>query len=82
MEEFEEVHQEVGSCLEILGFVDIADVASPQALSRHLVLPLPSKDPKAADNGGCSICVGDVQNLFKGRVIMQSFFKIPSPIYV
>lgn len=49
--EFDEVHQEVDSSLEILGFIDIADIASPQALSRHLVLPLPSKEPKPSDNG-------------------------------
>ncbi|XP_022335197.2 integrator complex subunit 14-like [Crassostrea virginica] len=48
--EFDEVHQEVDSSLEILGFIDIADIASPQALSRHLVLPLPSKEPKPSDN--------------------------------
>lgn len=51
MQEFEEVHQEVNSNLEIVGFIDIADIASPQALSRHLVLPLPNKDPKASNSG-------------------------------
>ena len=29
----------IGSTLEICGFLDIADVASPPILSRHLVLP-------------------------------------------
>lgn len=70
VEEFEEVHQEVGSCLEILGFVDIADVASPQALSRHLVLPLPSKDTKTADN--------DSENKKEEEEATQEDGKIPS----
>jgi hypothetical protein len=61
MQEFEEVHQEVNSSLEVLGFIDIADIASPQALSRHLVLPLPNKDAKASSTGMVlfilSVCV-------------------------
>lgn len=42
--EFESVHKEVSSTLDVLGFLDIADVAGPQTLSRHLVLPRTLKD--------------------------------------
>ncbi|KAJ8304198.1 hypothetical protein KUTeg_017781, partial [Tegillarca granosa] len=42
--EFELVHKEVSSTLDVLGFLDIADVAGPQTLSRHLVLPRTIKD--------------------------------------
>ncbi|XP_061163483.1 integrator complex subunit 14-like [Saccostrea echinata] len=70
IQEFEEVHQQVSSNLEILGFIDIADIASPQALSRHLVLPLPNKDTKTSDS--------EVENKKEEEDAVQEEGKIPS----
>lgn len=44
--DFELIDTEIGDTLDILGFLDIADAASPQTLSRHLVFPISSKDNK------------------------------------
>ena len=48
-DEFEQVSVEVSKSLEILGFLDIADVSSPPMLSRHLVLPMSTKNLKKAE---------------------------------
>jgi hypothetical protein len=45
-DEFEQISVEVSKTLDILGFLDIADVASPPMMSRHLVLPMSNKDLK------------------------------------
>ena len=47
-DEFEQISVEVSKTLDILGFLDIADVASPPMMSRHLVLPMSNKDLKKA----------------------------------
>lgn len=47
-DEFEQISVEVSKTLEILGFLDIADIASPPMMSRHLVLPMSNKDLKKA----------------------------------
>ena len=47
LHQFEHVKKEVSSTLEVLGFIDIGDMASPQTLSRHLVLPQPSRENKS-----------------------------------
>lgn len=38
----EVVHCKVSRDITICGFIDLVDVASPPAISRHLVLPVPS----------------------------------------
>lgn len=45
-DEFEHISVDISKTLEILGFLDIADVASPPMLSRHLVLPMSTKNIK------------------------------------
>lgn len=42
--DFLSIHHQMSDKLEIVGFMDIADVASPPTLSRHLVLPTPTRD--------------------------------------
>lgn len=44
--DFENIDVTIGPTLEICGFLDIADVASPPILSRHLVLPTIKEKPK------------------------------------
>lgn len=44
--DFENINVDIGSTLEICGFLDIADVASPPIISRHLVLPTAKEKPK------------------------------------
>ncbi|KAK3098993.1 hypothetical protein FSP39_025008 [Pinctada imbricata] len=50
LHEFDHIKKEVSSSLEVMGFIEIGDAASPQTLSRHLVLPLPSKDSKVSSD--------------------------------
>ncbi|KAL8613427.1 hypothetical protein ACOMHN_057147 [Nucella lapillus] len=45
--EFEHIHREMADTLTIVGFLEIAEVASPPAISRHLVLPTSSKERNA-----------------------------------
>jgi hypothetical protein len=42
--DFQSIHQQMSDKLEIVGFLDIADVASPCTLSRHLVLPTSTRE--------------------------------------
>ncbi|XP_068595859.1 integrator complex subunit 14 [Brachionichthys hirsutus] len=39
-EEVEPIPRTVGSDLELVGFIEIADISSPPVISRHLVLPI------------------------------------------
>ncbi|XP_063304845.1 integrator complex subunit 14 [Pelobates fuscus] len=39
-EEIEPIPKVINTDLEVVGFIDIADIASPPVLSRHLVLPI------------------------------------------
>lgn len=45
--EFEFVHREMSDKLEVAGFLEIAEVASPPTVSRHLVLPTSTRDRSA-----------------------------------
>ncbi|XP_022108011.1 integrator complex subunit 14-like [Acanthaster planci] len=49
--DFEMVTQTVSSELNICGFLDCADVSSPPVMSRHLVLPLATKEKSHAGSG-------------------------------
>ncbi|XP_064607763.1 integrator complex subunit 14-like [Liolophura sinensis] len=51
--EFTKIQQTVSDELSIIGFLDIADIASPQIVSRHLVVPSSSqrKEKSAEENG-------------------------------
>lgn len=58
--EFQIIHKEMSDKLEIVGFLEIAEVASPATVSRHLVLPISTRDrsaTKAADSnqGSCTL---------------------------
>ena len=39
-EEIDPIPKVINTDLEIVGFIDIADISSPPVLSRHLVLPI------------------------------------------
>ena len=43
VQDFDVIAQRLSSELSICGFMDCADASSPPVISRHLVLPLPSK---------------------------------------
>jgi hypothetical protein len=36
------VKRSISDTIEVCGFIDVADVGSPMAISRHLVLPNPT----------------------------------------
>jgi hypothetical protein len=36
------VKRSISDTIEVCGFIDVADVGSPMAISRHLVLPHPT----------------------------------------
>lgn len=63
--EFTKIQQTVSDELNIMGFLDIGDIASPQIVSRHLVLPSSQRKEKSADGEisyssldmKCEICV-------------------------
>ena len=40
--DFESVKRSISDTIEVCGFIDVADVGSPMAISRHLVLPHPT----------------------------------------
>ena len=52
--EFQYVHCEMSNTLDVVGFLDIAEVASPPTLSRHLILPTSTRErsAKPESNGG------------------------------
>ncbi|KAK7501745.1 hypothetical protein BaRGS_00007176 [Batillaria attramentaria] len=53
--DFEYVHREMSDKLEVAGFLEIAEVASPPTVSRHLVLPISTRERSAktdADKDG------------------------------
>ena len=41
--DFEHIDKSIDPVIEVCGFMDIADISSPQCVSRHLVLPIPSQ---------------------------------------
>lgn len=41
--DFKKIKKDVSSVLDIIGFINIADIASPPSVSRHLILPIPLK---------------------------------------
>ena len=47
----EVTHCKISKDITVCGFIDLLDVASPPAVSRHLVLPVPSS---RSDNSGLS----------------------------
>jgi len=49
--EFKKVKKDISSVLDIIGFMNISDVASPPSVSRHLLLPIPQK----LDVGGATV---------------------------
>ncbi|KAK7115448.1 integrator complex subunit 14-like [Littorina saxatilis] len=52
--DFQCVHREMSNTLNVAGFLDIAEVASPPTLSRHLILPTSTRErnTKSDSNGG------------------------------
>ncbi|XP_077989090.1 integrator complex subunit 14-like [Glandiceps talaboti] len=44
--DFETISREVSSELQVCGFIDVSDICSPPTISRHLVLPVTTKDTK------------------------------------
>ncbi|XP_071439840.1 integrator complex subunit 14 isoform X1 [Hetaerina americana] len=49
--DFESVKRSITDTIEILGFLDVADVGSPMAYSRHLVLPIASGKGESVPTG-------------------------------
>jgi len=41
--EFKKMKKDISSVLDIFGFMNISDIASPPSVSRHLLLPIPQK---------------------------------------
>lgn len=41
--EFKKMKKDISSVLDIIGFMNISDIASPPSVSRHLLLPIPQK---------------------------------------
>ncbi|XP_070355954.1 integrator complex subunit 14 isoform X5 [Equus asinus] len=55
-EEIDPVPKVINTDLEIVGFIDIADISSPPVLSRHLVLPIAlNKDGAWGQPGGAAV---------------------------
>ncbi|PSN37584.1 von Willebrand factor A domain-containing protein 9 [Blattella germanica] len=40
--DFESIKRSISDTIEVCGFIDVADIGSPMAISRHLVLPHPT----------------------------------------
>lgn len=40
--DFESMKRSISDTIEVCGFIEVADVGSPMAISRHLVLPHPT----------------------------------------
>ncbi|XP_070126546.1 integrator complex subunit 14 isoform X1 [Equus przewalskii] len=55
-EEIDPIPKVINTDLEIVGFIDIADISSPPVLSRHLVLPIAlNKDGAWGQPGGAAV---------------------------
>ena len=51
--EFQYVHCKMSNMLDVVGFLDIAEVASPPTLSRHLILPTSTRERSVrSENNG------------------------------
>jgi len=49
-DEYSSVHCTISDNLEICGFMDLQDIASPATVSRHLVLPVQNKNNNTGKN--------------------------------
>ncbi|KAL4228241.1 Von Willebrand factor A [Mactra antiquata] len=89
--EFVSIHKTVSDTLEICGFMDLQDIASPPTVSRHLVLPVTTKSKQAdkvQDSNGDNIKKegdeddGDDGKIPSFTVLLHGSLKVESMVAV
>jgi len=76
--EFKRIRKEMSSVLDILGFMNTADVASPPSVSRHLLLPIPQKPTEGLGSASTASSPGKESSLISEAEQLETEAKTPS----